>query len=105
MIQKNAAIAIFRTHTGAERAINELKNSGLDIKKVSIVGRDVLSEEHVVGYYNNGERMMSWGKMGAFWGGLWGFLFGSAFFMIPGIGPVMIAGPLLHMETAPALKP
>jgi hypothetical protein len=31
--------------------------------------------------------------MGAFWGGLWGLLFGAAFFAIPGIGPVVIAGP------------
>jgi uncharacterized membrane protein len=37
----------------------------------------------VIGYYNAGERMKYWGKMGAFWGGLWGMLFGSAFFLIP----------------------
>jgi hypothetical protein len=39
--------------------------------------------------------MRYWGKLGAFWGGLWGFLFGSAFFLIPGIGPVLVAGPLV----------
>jgi hypothetical protein len=49
----------------------------------------------VVGYYNVGDRMKYWGKMGAFWGGLWGFLFGSAFFFIPGIGPLVVAGPLV----------
>ena len=32
--------------------------------------------------------------MGAFWGGLWGLLFGSAFFWVPGIGPLVVAGPL-----------
>jgi len=37
--------------------------------------------------------MMYWGKMGAFWGGFWGLLFGSAFFAIPGVGPVLVAGP------------
>ena len=31
--------------------------------------------------------MKYWGKTGAFWGGFWGILFGSAFFAIPGIGP------------------
>lgn len=39
--------------------------------------------------------MMAWGKAGAFWGGLWGVLFGSAVFLIPGLGPVLIAGPLV----------
>jgi len=39
--------------------------------------------------------MKQWGKLGAFWGGIWGLLFGSAFFLIPGIGPLVIAGPLV----------
>ena len=34
-------------------------------------------------------------KLGAFWGGVWGILIGSAFFWIPGIGPVLVAGPLV----------
>jgi hypothetical protein len=33
--------------------------------------------------------------MGAFWGGLWGMLFGAAFFVIPGLGPILVAGPLV----------
>jgi hypothetical protein len=49
----------------------------------------------VIGYYNAGERMKYWGKMGAFWGGIWGMLFGSAFFLIPGVGPLIVAGPLV----------
>jgi hypothetical protein len=39
--------------------------------------------------------MMYWGKAGALWGGLWSLLFGSAFFAIPGVGPVLVAGPLV----------
>ena len=64
------------------------------MKKLSIVGKEYHTEEHVVGYYNTGDRMMFWGKRGAFWGGLWGLLFGSAFFWIPGVGPLLVAGPL-----------
>jgi hypothetical protein len=29
--------------------------------------------------------MKKWGGTGAFWGGLWGLLLGSAFFFIPGV--------------------
>jgi hypothetical protein len=36
--------------------------------------------------------MKHWGKNGAFWGGLWGMLVGSAFFLVPGVGPVIVAG-------------
>ena len=39
--------------------------------------------------------MKAWGKTGAFWGGFWGLLFGSALFVIPGIGPLFAAGPLV----------
>jgi hypothetical protein len=39
--------------------------------------------------------MMYWGKTGAFWGGLWCLLFGSVFFLIPGLGPIFAAGPVV----------
>jgi hypothetical protein len=48
-----------------------------------------------VGYYNTGDRVKYWGKLGAFWGGFWGLLFGSAFFFMPGIGPIAVGGPLV----------
>ena len=65
------------------------------MKKLSIVGQGYQSEENVVGYYTTGERMLHWGKYGAFWGGIWGLLFGSAFFLVPGIGPLVLAGPIV----------
>jgi hypothetical protein len=65
------------------------------MKKLSIVGKDYHSDELVVGYYNVGDRMRYWGKMGAFWGGIFGLLFGSALFWIPGIGPLVVAGPMV----------
>lgn len=95
MTKENAVVAIYNTHKDAEAAVQELQRSGFDMKKLSIVGKDYHTDEHVVGYYNTGDRMKYWGKMGAFWGGFWGLLFGSAFFAIPGIGPVLVAGPLV----------
>ena len=91
----NSIVAKYPSHTVAEAAIKELQQAGFDMKKLSIVGRDYHTDEHVVGYYNIGDRMKVWGKTGAFWGGVWGFLFGSAFFWIPGVGPLLVAGPLV----------
>jgi hypothetical protein len=95
MTQNNAVVAIYKSHSEAETAIRELQHSGVDMTRLSIVGRDQHTDEHVVGYYNAGERMRYWGKAGAFWGGIWGLLFGSAFFLIPGVGPLLVAGPLV----------
>ncbi len=95
MNKNNSIVAIYPSHTEAEAAIKELQHSGFDMKQLSIAGRDYHTDEHVVGYYNVGDRMKVWGKTGAFWGGLWGLFFGSAFFWIPGLGPLLVAGPLV----------
>src|ERR1700678_3783299 len=91
----NSVVAIYDAHEKAEHAIKELQEAGVDMKSLSIVAKDTHTDEHVIGYYNAGDRMKRWGKIGAFWGGFWGLLFGSAFFAIPGIGPVLVAGPLV----------
>lgn len=95
MSDKNASVAVCETHELAEIAVKELQRAGFDMKTLSIIGRDYHTEENVVGYYNKGDQMKAWGKIGAFWGGLWGMLFGSAFFFIPGIGPLVLAGPIV----------
>jgi len=95
MLEKNSVVAMFDQHTQAEAAVKQLQEAGLDIKTLSIVGKEYRSDEHVVGYYTSGDRMLYWGKLGAFWGGFWGLLFGSAFFMIPGIGPLVMFGPIV----------
>jgi len=94
MAKENAAVAVYNTHIEAEAAIKELQKSGIDMKKLSILGKDYHAEEKVVGYYNAGDRMKFWGKWGAFWGGLWGLLFGSAHFFVPGIGHIVVLGPV-----------
>jgi len=95
MNERNAVVAVYDTHTGAETAIKKLQRAGIDMHTLSIIGKDSHTDEHVVGYYNTGDRMKYWGKTGAFWGGFWGLLFGSAFFVIPGIGPLLAAGPIV----------
>ncbi len=95
MKKDNSVVATYTSHPAAEAAVKELQQSGFDMKKLSIVGRDYHTDEQVVGYYNVGDRMKKWGGIGAFWGWIWGCFFGSAFFLIPGIGPLLVGGPLV----------
>ncbi len=95
MATNNSVVAVYRTHTEADQAVKELQSGGVDMHKLSIVGKGYHTDEHAVGYYNTGDRMKYWGKIGAFWGGFWGLLFGSAFFLIPGLGPILAAGPVV----------
>jgi hypothetical protein len=95
MSTNSTAVAVFATHGEAEHALRELERGGIDMKTLSIVGKGYHTDEHAVGYYNTGDRMKYWGKIGAFWGGFWGLLFGSALFVIPGLGPILAAGPIV----------
>jgi len=95
MTQENSSVYVFNTHVEAEEAIRSLGKAGLDIKKLSLVGKGYHSEEHPVGFYTAGDRIKTWGGMGAFWGGIWGLLFAPAMFFLPGIGLVALAGPFV----------
>jgi hypothetical protein len=65
MSDTDAVVAVYDTHAAAEEAVKELHRSRFDVKK--LVGKGYHTEDQVVGYYNTGDRMKHWGKMGAFW--------------------------------------
>ena len=93
---QSSAVAIYNTHTDAEAAVKDLQTAGIDMKLLSIVGKDYRNEDHVVGYYKKaGDRLKYWGKLGAFWGGVRSLRTGEAFFWMPGVGPILVGGPLV----------
>lgn len=91
------AVATYALHSEAENAVKALQQAGFDMKKISIIGRDYRVEEHVVGFLNAGDRARIFGKLGAFWGGMIGLLFGSALLFVPVVGHVVVLGPLAAM--------
>lgn len=94
MSDNDIVVAIYGAHAAAESAVKELEKSGFDMRKLSIVVKDYHIEERVVGFYNAGDRVRHWGMCGLLWGGTLGLLFGAALFVIPGIGPGLLADPL-----------
>jgi len=88
------AVAVYDHHSQAEAAVKALQRAGFDMKKISIMGRDYHTEEHVVGFINAGDRARYFGKLGAFWGGMMGVLFGAAMMFVPVLGHVIVLGPL-----------
>ena len=95
MKKEDSYLYIFNTHSEAEGAIRSLGASGFDVKKLSLVGKGYHSEEHPVGFYTMGDRIKTWGGIGAFWGGFWGLLLAPAVFFLPGLGLVAMAGPVV----------
>ena len=94
MNKTDIAVAVYDSHGQAEDAVHKLAKAGFDMKTISIIGKDYHTEQHVVGYFNTGDRVKYFGKLGAFWGGMAGILFGSALMFVPVIGHVVVLGPI-----------
>jgi len=99
----DSIVAVLNTPADAQAIVKALEKAAFDMKKLSIVARDCHAEGHVVGYYNMGDKARYWGELGEFWVGFWGWLVGSAVLWVPGIGPVVVVGPLVSWIVA-ALK-
>ena len=95
MATPNLPVYLFDTHPEAEQAIRLLNAAGFDMTKLSILGKGCHSEEQAMGFYTTGDRIRTWGERGAFWGGVWGLLFSPAVFILPGIGLLGLAGPIV----------
>jgi len=96
MVDENSCIAFFKTPRQAEDALLQLlQNAAFDYKKFSIVGKGYQQQACPVGVYNSNDRFKFWGAQGAFWDSVWDQSAGAALFWIPGLGPVVLAGPLV----------
>ena len=97
MNQDDVPVYVYKTHDAAEEAVRLLMTSGFAAGQLSLIGKGYHSEEHPVGFYTTGDRIKSWGRSGAFWGGFWGLLLGPTVFFLPGLGLVAMVGPFVAM--------
>lgn len=95
MKKSNSMRTMYPLDTLAEAAIKKQRRSGIGVKKRPIVRFNIFKDEHLFACRTTGERVKVWGKAGAFLGGLWGLLFGSALSWIPGLGPLLLTGSLV----------
>lgn len=91
----NSMVAVYETPADAVQGANDLHQAGFDISRLSIAVREYPGPDHIIGCCNSGAQVKYWGKMGALWGKLAGYWAGAAFFELPGVGPVLLAGPLV----------
>jgi uncharacterized membrane protein len=98
MISIHNIVTQVPSHLEAEKVILELQKQGFDLQKLSILGDNYQTSEHVCGF-------MSWkdtaksgaestGYWGSFLGGLFGVLAGAGMVFIPGMAPLVIADPI-----------
>lgn len=90
-MEAQTLIGVFNSRSQAERAVVELQKRGLTGDEISIVSR----EDRVRGDRGKGSQDLSEGAYaGGVLGGLAGLLAGAGALAIPGIGPIVAAGPI-----------
>jgi hypothetical protein len=93
--------AIYDAHSAALQTVREFERSGFEKTNVSVVNMVYQSDGPVTGCYANQlGRLKSWGRLGVFWNELWSSLSGGDVFVVPGIGPVMLVGPIVDTYLA-----
>ena len=91
---QNATVAVLDSHRQVEESVQRLRQSGFDLGKLSVVAKERHPEQQVIAHYGEGRQARYWGESGMFWTGMWASLSGWACFVIPGTGPILVAGPL-----------
>jgi uncharacterized membrane protein len=96
-------VGVFGDRTTAERAVRDLRQKGFTENEISIVAKDN-------GGTNQGSSMGTTNTdtvgdgvtTGATWGGLAGLALGAGALAIPGLGPIIAAGPIAAALTGAA---
>lgn len=92
-------VGIYDDEAKAQHAIEQLRDKGVALDMLSVLGRVHASGDDVLGIYYSGvgSRVQAWARQGALWGGLWGMLAGAAaMFVLPVVGPIFAAGPVVE---------
>jgi hypothetical protein len=97
-------VALYRNFTDAQNAVDALVRSGVDRNMISLVANNVTGEYS--DYVRDDDDAVKSGEGAAFGaasGGIIGALVGLGALAIPGIGPVIAAGPLIAALTGGAV--
>lgn len=84
-------VAIFDTASGAEKAVNELRQQGFTQEEINIVSKDQSRDRQNSRYEDD---ITDGALTGSTLGGIGGLIIGTGALAIPGIGPIIAAGPI-----------
>jgi hypothetical protein len=96
---RKRAVGVFPRRADTENALEELKNSGFAMDRVSVIVQDANPDDSISGTQVKeqvGDKSDQGAKLGALsgvtLGGLTGLLVGLGTLAIPGVGPIMLTG-------------
>lgn len=107
---QKTVVGVFRSESEAERAVRALRDNGFNEGEISIVAKDrgQGGQRHSERGRGGAETTMREDGIsdglasGAAWGGLAGLALGAGALAIPGLGPIVAAGPIAAALTGAA---
>ena len=90
----SSVVAVYPDHVAAERAVRQLHVAGFALDSLSIVGRGSEVTEEPCGFVSRGDYVKAGAESGSLFGGLFGLCIGAGFLALPGLGLVVVAGPI-----------
>jgi uncharacterized membrane protein len=90
---QQSTVHTFHSMIEAENAVKHLIDQKFPKNQISIVTQNIETEKQIHGYVSVGDVAKETSATGAWLGGLFGLLAGAAFIFVPGVGPLIVAGP------------
>jgi uncharacterized membrane protein len=93
-MSEQSVIGVYESMSKAEEAIRKLDHEKFPIRQISVIGQNVEHEKEVCGYVTVEDVARQGVSTGALAGGLFGLVAGVASIWIPGLGRMLVAGPI-----------
>lgn len=94
MNERNSLVAVYTDHVDVVQALNDLQSAGFDMTRISVVAKTSHLKNDILGCYKPHDHTEERTKGGEAWHNFKGFFSGAAFFTAPGVGQILMAGPL-----------
>jgi hypothetical protein len=91
---QNVTLGVFTDRQKAEKTLDDLQAAGIDAKGVSVITKDAAGIKSTTAAQTAATGAVSGATTGAALGGLAGLLIGVGVITLPGIGGLLIGGPL-----------
>jgi len=90
----SSVVAVYPDHAAAERAVRQLHDAGFPLGDLSIVARNFQETDQPYGFVSRGDYAGAGAETGAWFGGMFGLFIGAGILILPGLGLVVVAGPI-----------
>lgn len=87
-------IGVFESRSSAERAVESLRQQGFSNEEINIISKKQSNHDNDSNEASDDDSIMDGTVTGGTIGGIGGLLLGAGALMIPGVGPIVAAGPI-----------